>query len=52
MKKYEKDLTVDELCLFMANNPTMTTANREVYTICFLLSKQKAMDKEIASDAI
>ena len=54
MKKYEKSLTVDELqALFMANNPTMTTANREVYTnLFFKLSKQKAMDKEIASDVL
>ena len=54
MKKYEKDLTVDELqALFMANNPTMTTANRQVYTNLFTkLSKQQPMNKEIASDVL
>ena len=54
MKKYEKSLTVDELqALFMANNPTMTTANRQVYTNLFSkLSKQQLMDKDIASDVL
>ena len=54
MKKYEKDLTVDELqALFMANNPTMTTANRQVYVTLFdKLGKQQPMNNEIASDVL
>ena len=54
MKKYEKDLSVDELqALFMANNPTMTTANRQVYVTLFdKLGKQQPMNNEIASDVL
>jgi len=54
MKKYEKSLSVDELqALFNANNPTMTTSNRQVYNGLFAkLEKQQPMNSEIASDVL
>ena len=54
MEKYERSLTVDELkALFLINNSTMTTANKQVFENLFSqLAKQKTMNKEIADDVL
>lgn len=54
MDKYERDLSVDELkALFLVNNSTMTTANKQVFENLFSqLAKQKTMNKEIADDVL
>ena len=54
MVKYERDLTPEELkALFMTNNSTMTTANKQVFDALFnQLGKQKPMTKEIAQDVL
>lgn len=54
MEKYERSLTVDELkALFLINNSTMTTANKQVFENLFSqLAKQNPMNKEIADDVL
>ena len=54
MEKYERSLTVDELkALFLINNSTMTTANKQVFENLFSqLAKQNPMIKEIADDVL
>ena len=54
MEKYKKNLTVDEIvALFMSHNPTMTTANKQMYTSLFhKLEKTQAMSQEVARDVL
>ena len=54
MDKYKKDLTVDEIiALFLSNNPTMTTANKQMYTSLFQkLEKTRAMSNDVARDVL
>jgi len=54
MDKYERTLTPEELeAIFLTNNTTITTANKQMYKNMFYqLQKEQPMTKEIAQDVL
>mgnify|MGYP000138416147 FL=1 len=54
MNRYERTVTPAEIeALFIANNPTMTTAQKQAYSHLFLqVSKQEPMGSDIAQEVL
>jgi replicative DNA helicase len=54
METYDRNLSASELeALFFANNSTMTTANKQVYSDLFKkVAREDAMNKEIANEVL
>jgi len=54
MDRYERTVTPAEIeALFMANNPTLTTAQRQAYSHLFVqVSKEQAMGSDVAQEVL
>ena len=54
MTKYERTVTPDEIeALFMSNNPTMTTAQKQAYaSLFFKIKKEQPMGGDIADEVL
>ena len=54
MDRYERTVSPDEIeALFMSNNPTMTTAQKQVFTAIFNKIKvEKPMGSDIAQEVL
>ncbi len=54
MTKYERTVTPDEIeALFMSNNPTMTTAQKQAYSsLFFKIKKEQPMGSDIANEVL
>ena len=54
MTKYERTVTPDEIeALFLANNPTMTTAQKQAYSALFFKIKKEApMGSDVANEVL
>ena len=54
MNKYKRDVTPDEVeALFMANNPSMTTAQKQGYSSLFnTVKREQPMGTDVAQDVL
>tara|TARA_Y100000114_G_scaffold58446_1_gene53439 strand:- start:1959 stop:3188 length:1230 start_codon:yes stop_codon:yes gene_type:complete len=54
MDRYNRTVTPDEIeALFMANNPTLTTAQKQAYSILFTqIKKEQPLGKDIAQEVL
>jgi len=54
MDRYSRSVTPDEIeALFMSNNPTMTTAQKQAYSSLFnQIKKEKPMGSDIAQEVL
>jgi hypothetical protein len=54
MNKYKRDVTPDEVeALFMANNPSMTTAQKQGYSALFnTVKREQPMGTDVAQDVL
>ena len=54
MDRYERSVTPDEIeALFMANNPTMTTAQKQAYSSLFnTIKREQPMGTDVAQEVL
>tara|TARA_R110002167_G_scaffold319050_1_gene524747 strand:- start:34 stop:360 length:327 start_codon:yes stop_codon:yes gene_type:complete len=54
MDRYERTITPDEIeALFMSNNPSLTTAQRQAYSVLFMsIKKEQPLGGDVAQEVL